>query len=170
MFLKNTTNFSNFIDEYKNYDYVPYDFESDGVGIVKLIDNYLNFTQINFKNKTNAFDLSLEVCREFKTVIESTGMYDPFVGRKGKVVEKQCPDLFYLYACKQFITYNYDFSPECNKGRGPADFKISLGNNDKCIIEAKLLSNDQYLHGIETQIIEYAKAECCKKIILGRYK
>lgn len=51
-----------------------------------------------------------------------------------------------------------DLSCEPNEGPGPSDFKISRGN-DKIIIELKLSSNNDYLHGYTDQIIRYAKAE-----------
>ena len=44
------------------------------------------------------------------------------------------------------------------------DFKISRGN-DKTVIEIKLTSNQNCVHGIEVQIEEYAKAECTKNKI-----
>ena len=44
------------------------------------------------------------------------------------------------------------------KGEAPVDFKISRGQ-DITIVEVKLTSNDQYLHGFEVQIEEYGKAE-----------
>ena len=51
-----------------------------------------------------------------------------------------------------------DISPEPNSGRGPVDFKISRGE-DKTVIEIKLTSNNDCLHGFEVQIEEYAKSE-----------
>ena len=56
------------------------------------------------------------------------------------------------------LANNLDLSPEPNAGRGPVDFKISRGN-DKTVIEIKLTSNQDTIHGFETQIEEYAKAE-----------
>ena len=47
---------------------------------------------------------------------------------------------------------------EANEGPGPVDLKLSRGN-DKTVIEIKLSSNEQYLHGFEVQVEEYAKAE-----------
>ena len=55
-------------------------------------------------------------------------------------------------------------SCEPDEGRGPVDFKISLGQ-DSTIIEVKLTSNNQYLHGYETQIEEYGKAEQTENMI-----
>ena len=51
-----------------------------------------------------------------------------------------------------------DISCEPDEGRGPVDFKVSMGC-DSTIVEVKLSSNNQYLHGYEVQIEEYAQAE-----------
>ena len=49
-------------------------------------------------------------------------------------------------------------------GRGPIDFRVSWGG-DKTIVEVKLSTNTQYLHGYEEQVEEYGKAECTDKMI-----
>lgn len=54
------------------------------------------------------------------------------------------------------------FEPDA--GRGPVDFKVSRGG-DKTIVEIKLSTNTQYLHGYEEQVEEYGKAECTDKMI-----
>lgn len=53
---------------------------------------------------------------------------------------------------------NWDLSPEVDSGRGPEDFKVSRGS-DKTVVEVKLTSNAECVHGLEVQIEEYAKAE-----------
>ena len=55
-------------------------------------------------------------------------------------------------------------SCEPDEGRGPVDFKVSYGN-DITLIEVKLSSNGQYLHGYEVQLIEYGKAEKTDKLV-----
>ncbi len=59
---------------------------------------------------------------------------------------------------------NLSMSCEADEGRGPVDFKISRGQ-DITIIEVKLSSNAQYMHGYEIQVEEYAKAEQTDNII-----
>lgn len=165
-FLKNKDNFDNIIKRYNEYKYTPYDFDKDDVGIVKLIKPYLMMEKIIWDSSTrNSYGIATTIANEFKAFIEKTGIYDPFVGRNGKVKERNCQSLFLIYSKKQFESCNLDLSPECNQGRGPSDFKISCGEKDKCIIELKLLSSKKYLHGVKTQIIEYAKAENCKNLI-----
>ena len=59
------------------------------------------------------------------------------------------------YYCK---SNNIDMSFEANEGPGPVDLKVSRGN-DKTVVEIKLSSNNDYLHGFEEQIESYAQAE-----------
>lgn len=47
---------------------------------------------------------------------------------------------------------------EVNEGPDPVDLKMSRGN-DKTVVEIKLSSNADYIHGYEEQIEQYAKAE-----------
>ena len=165
-FLKKDNNYKTIINKVNNFDYMPYDFNDDIVGIDKLINIYLTFEKISFdKKEMSSMYLTIKICNAFKKMIEDDGIYDPFVGSSGKVKEKNCQNLFYIFSKKQFEDFNYDLSPECNKGRGPVDFKISLGNSDKCLIEAKLLSSNKYSHGINSQLIEYAKAENCQNLV-----
>ena len=53
---------------------------------------------------------------------------------------------------------NIDMSFEANEGPSPVDLKVSR-ENDKTVVEIKLSSNNDYLHGFEEQIESYAQAE-----------
>lgn len=75
-----------------------------------------------------------------------------------KLTEKTVQILIYAVAQMFCEKFNWDFSPETDSGRGPVDFKVSRGT-DKTVIEVKLTSNRDCVHGIEVQIEEYAKAE-----------
>lgn len=80
-------------------------------------------------------------------------------GKREKIVQR----LIHLGA-KEYITVNnLDISFESDLGRGPVDIKISRGA-DKSICEVKLSSNSQYLHGYQTQVKEYGKAECTENL------
>jgi hypothetical protein len=62
-----------------------------------------------------------------------------------------------------------DVSREANDGRGPADFKISKGSEDKTIVEFKLAKNPQLKRNLEKQTEIYKKASGAKdglKVIL----
>ena len=76
--------------------------------------------------------------------------------------EKAVQHTIHLAATEFLEKSNWDLSPETDSGRGPVDFKISRGS-DKTVIEVKLTSNNQCVHGLEVQIEEYAKAEATDK-------
>jgi hypothetical protein len=52
----------------------------------------------------------------------------------------------------------FDVNREPNNGRGPVDFKISIGAADKSLIEFKLASNRQLKRNLEHQVEIYKKA------------
>ena len=94
----------------------------------------------------------------FKNWIENQKGYDILLNADSRNQEKIIQKMLHgigIYYCK---VNNLDISPESNTGRGPVDFKISRGD-DKTVIEIKLTSNQQTLHGFEIQIEEYAKSE-----------
>jgi hypothetical protein len=56
-----------------------------------------------------------------------------------------------------------DVNKEVNNGRGPADFKISKGAKNTCIVEVKLASNSQLKKNLENQTKIYEKAARTKR-------
>ena len=83
-----------------------------------------------------------------------------FLSRLNTIVQS----IIHLSA-KQFIKdNNLDFSCEPDDGHRPVDFKISRGQ-DKTVIELKLSSNPQYMHGYQEQIRLYAKSEGTQNMI-----
>ena len=84
---------------------------------------------------------------------------DISTGKREKVVQR----LIHLGAKEYIAVNNLDISFESDSGRGPVDIKISVGA-DKSICEVKLSSNPQYLHGYQTQVQEYGKAECTENM------
>lgn len=80
-------------------------------------------------------------------------------GKREKIIQR----LIHLGAKEYIAVNNLDISFEADSGRGPVDIKISIGA-DKSICEVKLSSNPQYLHGYQTQVQEYSKAECTENM------
>lgn len=72
----------------------------------------------------------------------------------------------FIHACaKHYIKVNnLDFSCEANEGPGPVDFKVSRGQ-DCTVVELKLSSNDDYMHGYQEQIQQYAEAEGTENMV-----
>ena len=90
-----------------------------------------------------------------KDVIENKGGHRLFY-RKGQPIRTE-EDLQILYRLTWFATPS-DVSREVNDGRGPADFKISRGSQDKTIVEMKLASNSQLKRNLARQTDIYQKA------------
>jgi len=114
-------------------------------------------------NKTDdSLLFTLSIIDVFKRWVEMRQGYEAIKDSSEKVIQKE----FDLLAYPSCSFFNWDLSPETNSGRGPVDFKISRGD-DKTVIEIKLTSNPQCVHGLEVQIEEYSKAENTdKKIFL----
>ena len=73
--------------------------------------------------------------------------------------------MFYGISDSYCEAFDVDISPELNSGRGNIDFKCSKGYKDRVIVEVKLTSNRQLIHGMKTQIMEYAKAEKTNQLV-----
>jgi hypothetical protein len=52
----------------------------------------------------------------------------------------------------------FDVNREPNNGRGPVDYKISIGAADKSLIEFKLASNSHLRRNLENQVAIYEQA------------
>ena len=90
-----------------------------------------------------------------KDVIENKGGHRLFY-HDGVAVERE-KDLQVLYRLVWFGTPS-DVGAEVNDGRGPVDFKISLGAHDKTLVEMKLAKNSQLERNLAKQVAIYQAA------------
>ena len=97
----------------------------------------------------------LERIKFLKDAIENKGCHRIFY-LKGKPIRKE-DDLQILFRLTWFGT-GIDISREVNDGRGPVDFKASLGAVDKTLVEMKLASNSKLESNLEKQVEIYQKA------------
>lgn len=93
-----------------------------------------------------------------KDWIENNKGWDEIISIATNRREKSLQRLLHLSGKYYCSTNNIDMSFEANEGPGPVDLKISRGM-DKTVVEIKLSSNEDYMHGYEEQIEKYAKAE-----------
>lgn len=94
----------------------------------------------------------------FKDWVENNRGWDEVLSASTGKREKSLQRFLHLsgkYYCSQ---NNIDMTFETNEGSGPVDLKMSRGN-DKTVVEIKLSSNADYIHGYEEQIEQYVKAE-----------
>ncbi len=91
----------------------------------------------------------------FKDVVENKGGWRLFYF-KGKPIRNET-HVHILFRLTWYGTPS-DVSREVNDGRGPADFKVSRGSQDKTIAEFKLASNPQLKRNLRNQVVIYQKA------------
>ena len=155
------------LDGYAEKSSKPYDFEDDPLGEVvwhEVSRNYAKSHPLQLflsKNPTpgDIFELVKKICHHFKNLIENNGLntllYDDGMQPK---YESASQKLFFGIASSYCIANNLDLSPESNAGRGPVDFKVSLGLK-KVLVEVKLTSNKNLTKGFKKQLPTYQKAE-----------
>lgn len=100
------------------------------------------------------FKNSLDRVMFLKNNIENRDGYK-YLYNQHKPITKET-DLHILYDLTWYQT-KCDVNKEVNNGRGPVDFKISLGL-DQTIVEFKLASNSHLKNNLKRQIEIYAKA------------
>jgi len=91
----------------------------------------------------------------FKDVIEKKdGWRIFFVDGKPVRREKDAQIMFKLV----WYASLFDVNSEVNNGRGPVDFKVSIGSSDSALVEFKLASNSQLARNLEKQVEIYKQA------------
>ncbi len=98
-----------------------------------------------------------------KDVIENKGGHKIFYNVDGVPIRKES-DLHILFRLTWFATPS-DISREVNDGRGPVDFKVSIGAHDKTLVEFKLASNPQLESNLQNQVEIYKKASDAERAI-----
>ena len=81
-----------------------------------------------------------------------------------KPIKKE-KDLQLLFKFTWFATI-FDVNAEVNNGRGPVDYKVSLGSYDKTLVEFKLASNSKLKQNLQNQIKIYEAAKWDERKVL----
>lgn len=150
---------SKVIADYKSTDVKAYDiYQNIDYRIERLINNITKSKKELDLSKKNSYESAIEIISEFKNWIENQKGYTILEGIETRNEEKIIQRTLHGTAGYYCKVNNLDISPESNTGRGPVDFKISRGD-DKTVVEIKLTSNQETVHGFEIQIEEYAKSE-----------
>lgn len=154
---------------YKTSKHSPYDFENDPAGEIGWHYAALQFAnsyplRLKLNDKPTIYDLDnvvTAICSKFKELVEDKGLWKSLYNRKNlkPYHESTAQLLFYAIADSYCAASNIDVSPEANAGRGPVDFKFSKGYDLRILVEVKLSTNRQLLHGFNKQLPEYQKAE-----------
>ena len=133
-----------------------------------FIDSVINFMDI-INEKSNFYSIKYDTYNDalsrviyLKQVIENNDGYRIFYV-KGEPIKRE-GDIQIMFRLTWYAT-PADVSTEVNDGRGPSDFKISVGSKDKTIVEFKLASNPQLKRNLVKQVEIYKRASQAKKDI-----
>lgn len=161
---KNSERCSRMIDNYRTETIAPYNVESNAeylaASTFKQIKKEGIFDVLvhSTNRELSSWEATMEILSLFRDWIENNRGWDEILSVSTSKREKSFQRLLHLSG-KYFCTQNnIDMTFEANEGPGPVDLKMSRGN-DKTVVEIKLSSNADYLHGYEEQIEKYAKAE-----------
>ncbi len=163
------------IQAYKSFPATKYDFDTDPVGeyiwysAAKefVSKNPITFSISKINSNSEVYEIVKEICLKFKDLIENNGLWELLYDNDKKKAkhERAAQLLFFGIADGYCTSNNLDLTRESNAGRGPVDFKLSSGAKDKVVVEVKLTSNPQLLHGIEKQLPIYIKQEKAQKAV-----
>lgn len=157
---------------YRNTNPNVYDFRSDPVGLQiwhsesqKIVREFPQDLKKPRNNK-ELLQLVVCICNKFKMLVENNGLWHMLYDDKDKAKHESAAQLLYFGIADSYCAANdIDISREVNNGQGPADFKLSAGYNKKIVVEVKLTSNTQLLHGIAKQLPIYMKQENTDKAV-----
>ncbi|MDA8348540.1 MAG: hypothetical protein M0038_07020 [Pseudomonadota bacterium] len=132
-----------------------------GENVRRFVDDKLLGTAF-YREEPDSFDESLRRVHYLRQVIEDQDGWRIFY-IDGQPLRREA-DVQIMYRLCWYATA-YDVNREPNNGRGPVDFKISLGAADKSLVEFKLASNGKLKQNLKHQVEIYAKANATKKTI-----
>lgn len=121
------------------------------------------FTPLLGKNKVLSREalkaIVAEILEQFQDQVENKGQWKQLWDNEKPREESNAQRLFYTIAYNYCIANNIDLTPEANAGNGPVDFKLSHGFDAKVVVELKLSTNGQLVHGYEKQLEIYKQAD-----------
>lgn len=123
--------------------------------IQTLICSLNSNTSFYTETAVGSYEASRKRVEFLKDFIENKDGYKLFY-HDGKPVRKE-KDLQLLFKLTWFASI-FDINAEVNNGRGPVDYKISMGSSDKTLVEFKLASNSKLKQNLANQVKIYEMA------------
>jgi hypothetical protein len=103
----------------------------------------------------SSYDEALARAKAFKHYVEHQDGWR-VINREGQPFAKETE--VHLFFGIIWFGSAFDVNREANNGRGPVDFKVSMGAEDKALIEFKLASNTKLRRNLERQVAIYEEA------------
>jgi hypothetical protein len=120
-----------------------------------FVEKLLESTKFYDIPAKSSYEESLRRIEYLKQVIENNDGYRLFY-IDGNPIKRE-DDLQIIYRLTWYAS-GFDVNREVNNGRGPVDYTVSNGVNDKTLIEFKLDSNSKLKQNIENQVKVYEQA------------
>ncbi len=144
---------------------VPYDEHTDRKGLIQWYEKTRNWVDENphtfsFGDKDSFISFVDEIIREFQNYVENDGGWKLLWNDDKTARSEDACQRVFLGIVKHYCkANNIDITSEANIGRGPVDFKVSSGYNNRCLIELKLARNTKWSNGLTRQLPKYLEAE-----------
>ncbi len=174
MLFSSPQNLKDLVKVYRASTPRSYDFENDPEGLFEWDEVAQDYAkefplEILLKKPTSLADVRVvldSIVTQFRRNVEDNKLYELLYRDDGKPrKELYSQRLFYAIADAYCWANNVDLSREPNAGYGPVDFKVSSGYSGRVLVEVKLSSNPQLLHGFEVQLPIYQKSEATEESI-----
>lgn len=130
---------------------------------IKVLVDLLKQTDFYSISPRSSYDEAMNRVLFVKDVIENKDGYRIFY-HKGIPIKKEA-DLQIIYRFTWFES-PMDVNREVNNGRGPVDYSISKGSNNKSLVEFKLASSSKLKMNLKNQVEIYQKASNTNKSII----
>ena len=158
------------INFYRSLKAQGYDFEHDKKGfyfdarLEELVKTVINQYQLQSKlTPEEVMMATSEAVALYKSCIENHRSYKLMYYEKGKVAKSEdyAQELLFVVAEAYLKAkgFDIDISPEADSGLGKLDFKFSQGAKSRVIVETKLSTSSELLHGYVTQLPDYMKSQ-----------
>lgn len=128
--------------------------------VSELVRDHLQGTA--FYAGGNSFDESMARVHFLKNVIEHKDGWRIFYVRNQPITQEAHLQLLYRLT---WFASPLDVNREVNNGRGPVDYKVSMGNADKTLVEFKLARNTKLKANLKSQVPIYEVANDTKSSI-----
>jgi len=167
-FINNPDVLAKILEDYRNSKGVPYDFSEDRSGEAiwyKTAKNAVKIRELKLKlseapDVDEVFDVVKQICTHYRNLLEDNQLCKLLYDKHDQKKHESAAQLLFFGIASAYCEANrLDLSPEADSGRGPVDFKVSSGFDGRVLVEIKLTSNQQLVHGFEKQLPIYQKAE-----------
>ncbi len=154
-----------YIDSVEQTGPEPYDLTKDKRGLVKwygATQKYCREYPLSLKVKSqDDFSSVVErIIKEFSNYVENNQGWRLLWNDNGTPRREEVAQTLFLGIVKHYCKANdIDISREANIGRGPVDFKVSIGYSLRALLELKLAKNTRFWNGLDKQLPKYQEAE-----------